>query len=257
MGISTVVCVPDVHVPFHDRKAWELALKVIATVKPDMVIQLGDLADYHTLSAHAPEPGPRVTTEEEVEAHQEAVRELRSAHRPAQRRFLRGNHCYRLERLMYRQAPELVGELRSWEDRLGLEGSESTQQYRKGLQLGPVLYIHDLGHSGKQATQQNLDAAGTCVVTGHTHRAGIAYGGTVDGHRSFSMSCGWLGDPAQITYLPAAKMREWQHGVGLVQYAGGIAHATFVPFVKGRAVVLGHEVSVHPGRRYVKRGGKK
>jgi hypothetical protein len=109
--------------------------------------------------------------------------------------------------------------------------------YQQPYKVGHVTYVHDVGHAGKFAAQQSMEAVGGCVVHGHTHRAQLVYGGTTDGVRHFGMSCGWLGDASHIKYMAPAKTRDWQHAIGLVEYPDGWdgpAFAHLLPIVNGR-----------------------
>src|SRR5262245_40150163 len=44
-GKSTVLCVPDIHFPWHSERGLALTLDIVQAAQPDLVIQLGDLYD--------------------------------------------------------------------------------------------------------------------------------------------------------------------------------------------------------------------
>ncbi len=246
MTICNVIVVPDVHVPFHDRKAWELAVKIIDGVKPDCVVQLGDLGDFYATNAHGKSYGREQRFELELEAVRAAVRELVSASGKAKRVFLQGNHEENLERYVSKHAEKIECIVPSGPGLLEIPKRDTWIPYRSSVDIGKVTYSHDIGHSGKGAVLQNLAAAGTNIVTGHTHRSGLAWGGTTHGSPHFSLSCGWLGDREQITYLHQTQTKDWSQGLGLVQMDSktGFCWPSFVPFVKRRAIVLGKQYSV-------------
>ena len=45
------IVIPDVHAPLHDKKAVSVACKAIEMVKPDTVINLGDMGEWDSVSA--------------------------------------------------------------------------------------------------------------------------------------------------------------------------------------------------------------
>jgi len=240
MAICSLVVVPDVHVPFHDRKAWTLALKIIEGVKPDYVASLGDLGDFYAVNAHGKKYGREQRFATELAAVRNAGREIISASGRARRIWLQGNHEESFERYVAKYGSQLEGVLPDGQDLLQIPKKDTWVPYRSTIEIGKVTLAHDIGHSGKGAVLQNLAAAGKNIITGHTHRAGLAWGGTTSGDRHFSMSCGWLGDRSQITYLHSTQMRDWALGVGLVQIdqKTGFCWPQFVPFVDYTAIVL-------------------
>jgi metallophosphoesterase superfamily enzyme len=242
MAICNVLVVPDVHVPFHDRRAWDLALRVIDGVKPDCVVSLGDLGDFYATNAHGKSYGREQRFAQELAAVQAAVRELVSASGRARRIWLQGNHEENLERYVAKNAPQLEDLVPHGPDLLKIPPKDTWIPYRSSVQIGKTTYVHGLS-AGQGAALKNLACAGENVVTGHTHRAGLAWGGTTNGDRHFSMECGWLGDREQITYMQQIQMRNWAQGLGLVQMDNKTGHCwpSFIPFVKRHAIVLGKQ----------------
>lgn len=242
---NRVIVIPDVHVPLHDRKAWATTLKVISDTKPKRVVSIGDFGDFESVSLHARKSGTRRDFRTEKAAVRKAVRELQQAAGSAELDFLQGNHEERLERYLVERAPEMEGdEDLSPRSVLGLRDRDNWTPYRSGIHIGKVYYTHDVGHAGKNSTQQTLDSVGQCVVTGHTHRAGLLYGGDVLGEHSFSMTVGWLGDKKMFAlkpYMPVAKMKDWQLAFGIVDYDAdwNLGFAQLCAFVKGRVSVDG------------------
>ena len=237
----SMLVVPDVHRPVHNHKAWDLVLKVVSDAKPDLLAQLGDLGDYEAVSSHSKKFGVQRALKREVDSTREAARELRQAHGKKKKRYwIQGNHEERFERYAAANAPELEDFLPTGAQLLGVETGEVWCPYRSDVQVGKVTITHDVGHSGKNATAQTLDSVGHCVVSGHTHRGGIVFDGTVLGERRFSMSCGWLGDVDKITYMHRSQMRGWQLGFGWLRFdKRGRAWPTFCPILDdGRTVVL-------------------
>lgn len=238
------IVVPDVHVPFHDRRAWALALGVIEHVEPDQVVVLGDFADFLALSMHAAEFGVKKNLKKELKGVRAAWSELVSAAGDAEITFLVGNHETRLLRYVAEKAPVLEELVPSFQALFGMKDDVEVVPYWRPKKIGKVRFVHDLGFSGRRATQQALDATGHCVAHGHDHRATLVFGGNVEEKRIFAMGCGWLGDRALISYMPPARTKDWQQGLGLIDFDGDLAFPTFLPFVRGRCVVDGEVVSL-------------
>lgn len=237
MSLRSILVIPDTHVPYHDRASWELVLRVKSKLRPDGTVIIGDFADFWAVSSHTKDPARKASLRAEVRA---VNRELDRLGRNVV--FLGGNHEYRLERYLAERAPELFGLIDCPSLFRIRERGWKWVPYHQHYQLGKVLFTHDLGFSGKNASSQTLDAAGTCVVFGHTHRGGLAYGGTVRGEHRVAMNVGWLGDFSKIDYMHRAKTRHWQHGFGwITMNQKGLAWMQFCAIVGGKVVVNGTE----------------
>ena len=55
-GLVPLLIVPDVHVPYHDKRAWELMLAVGKDLKPQVLVSLGDMMDFYSVSSHSKNP---------------------------------------------------------------------------------------------------------------------------------------------------------------------------------------------------------
>lgn len=234
--MSSILVLPDIHFPYHDKKAWALTRRVIAKCKPDRVIQIGDGADFYSVSSFPKDPSRKAKLKDEIDAvnaeydlldHDNVV-------------LLGGNHEYRLQRYLQDKAPALFGMVECSKLLRVQERGWRWVPYMQHLIVGKVLFCHDLGHSGKNAALNTLGSAGHCVVFGHTHRGGVHYGGTVGGDSHFALNVGWLGDSAQVDYMHKAKTRDWQLGFGWINMdSKGRAWAQFCPIVRGRVCVDG------------------
>lgn len=232
---------PDTHVPFHDKKAFELALRVGERLKPDAVVILGDFADFYSVSQHDKSPDRKVSLTEEAEAVQACLGEI-NQRIPARRRiYLSGNHEYRLDRYIKSKAPEFHG-VTSVEKILNLEGlGWEYVPYHGYAKIGRMLCTHDTGSAGMNAHRKSLgDAGGVSVVIGHTHRMSTETKASVEGDFIFASMFGWLGDPEQIDYMHKTKTLAWTQGVGLVYLLpDGTAIPSPIPFYKYQAFVEG------------------
>ena len=237
--LKIMVC-PDAHHPYVDKLAWQTFLKACEVVKPDVLVIIGDFADVLSLSAHPKSPKDETNFEKELSAVNLALDEVSALniHRVV---FCAGNHCHRIDRYIRDRAPELYGMMHI-QDLLRLDerGFEYVP-YGDFIRIGQIAFSHDVGRCGVNAARQSLQDFGDNLVFGHSHRAQIVYGGTVEGKTHVCMNVGWLGDYDAIDYRnrPTAK-REWQHAFGFVyQTADGVSFCNLVPIINGRCVVDG------------------
>lgn len=237
--------VPDVHVPYHDKKAWALALQVLRSYPADVLVVIGDFLDLYCMSDYLADPNRPNNLLKEVRHGSAMLKELRNTVKHNGRAiYCIGNHEERLVKRVRDKLPALEGsiglntilDLSKWE----------TVAYGKALRIGKVWFSHDFGAAGSNAGRATLLAVGDNCVFGHSHRGGTTYGGTALGTKHVALNVGWLGDPKHAEYMSdTAKNRDWIHGLGhILMEKNGVAHAQFVPFLNGRAVVDGTLIRV-------------
>lgn len=235
MKNGRVVVLGDCHFPYVDRRAWDLALKVVQALKPATTIQIGDFWDSESVSSHGRTFGVKADLAHELEAVRAGWAELEQAAGGLAVVMTLGNHDIWLQRYVAKNASAVEGLIPDHKSLYGMSKRCVVVPYQESYVIGKVHYVHDAGHAGKTAAQQTLDTVGHCVVFGHTHRLSVVYDGTSDGERRFAANVGWLGRTDSIKYMSPAKTRSWQHGLVVVEYVDGMAHAQAVPFVNGKA----------------------
>lgn len=237
-----VVVVGDCHFPHIDKRAWALALATIEKAKPTHVVSIGDWWDAQSVSLHPAEFGKRADLASELKSAQKGWQELKQASGRAQLYMTLGNHDHWALRYVAKSAPALEGLMPSFHELYSMSDDVTVTPYRTELKIGRVVYVHDVGFCGANSARQTLAAVNHNVVFGHVHRGTVVYNGDTNGKQRFAMSVGWLGCPKSITYAPPARTREWQHGLGLVDYENGLAFAQFLPFVGGCTMLNGRLV---------------
>ena len=244
-SVVRVAFVPDSHHPNVHSKSWALMLRALMRWKPEVLVVLGDFADAETLSAHPPdEPGNRDFAEE-VDSVKTALTQLEQVGATTMV-YIAGNHEFRLERYLARQAPALFRQLKGWPALLDLhERGWQWVPYRRSASLGKLHITHDTGSAGMNAHRTSAAVFGGSALIGHTHRMAYEVRGRFDSTPYLAAMLGWLGDAAQAgKYMHEAKSAEWVHGfgVGLLEMGTGIVHLQPVPIVHGRCVVAGELV---------------
>jgi predicted phosphodiesterase len=231
-----ILFIPDVHRPYHCETAWQLMLKAARRFKPNMVVVLGDFADFYQVSVHDKDPSRRESFEDELND----VNELEAATPIAERFFVAGNHEHRLGRYLQTNAPPLYSMLSVPKlFRLKERGWHYTP-YQRSLKIGKLHVTHDEGNAGAQAHEKARASFEGNVTIGHTHRMAIGYRGNAKGRSHVGAMFGWLGDIEQIDYTHRVKAQQWQLGFGIGYLrTNGIVHLHAIPIVEGACEVEG------------------
>lgn len=239
--LKRILFCPDAHVPYHDERAWRLFLNVGRAFKPDILVVMGDLADFYSVSSHSKDPRRIKELDWEVAEVRKALDQL-DALNASEKIFIEGNHCDRLRRYLQDRAPELFG-IVSIPTLFGLkERGWTFVPYKRYTKLGKLHLTHDVDNSGRYAAFKALDTFQHSNVTGHTHRLCYVVEGNAVGEHKLSAQFGWLGDIERVDYMHRIKAeKDWAlgFGVGYLDPSSGIAYLTPVPLVRYTACVEG------------------
>lgn len=244
-----VLVIPDMHFPYHCPLMWATVLAAIRTLKPDVVVVIGDFIDCFEISDFAKPADRKLRFRDEIDLGSDALRTLEDVCEEAgveRRIFCMGNHEHRFQRYIDKRAPELDG-LLSMESMLGLdETGWEVVQYGQDIQIGRIHFSHEFGPCGKYAAQKVLASMGHCAVFGHVHTGQVVYDGFTTGERHVAMAVGWGGDYEALAFSykrKAAAKKEWIHGFGWCDIDGdGRGWCHFVPILDGIARVNGYEI---------------
>lgn len=103
-----VVVLSDIHVPFHDPAAVELAVKITQWIDPHVVVLNGDIVDFYGISKFPSRPLRRFCFHIELHAAHTFLRMLREAISTQYVVYLAGNHEERLRSYLWMKAKELA-----------------------------------------------------------------------------------------------------------------------------------------------------
>jgi len=107
--VRSALIIPDCHIPYENKQAYDLMLNVAYDIQPDEIVILGDFADFYWASSHGKHPDMLSTFQHEIDEVNYRLDELDFLFPDSKKRFLQGNHEYRLERYLQDKAPDFFG----------------------------------------------------------------------------------------------------------------------------------------------------
>jgi predicted phosphodiesterase len=244
--LEKILFIPDCHVPYHDKAAFDLMLKAGKILRPDHVVILGDFADFYGVSSHSKDPNRALKLKEEIEDVKTALDQV-IALGAKNNVFVAGNHEDRLERYLRDRAPELFNFISIPKILELKEKGFKYTPYKQAYKIGKLNVTHDTGVAGKYAHYKALETFQHNIIIGHTHRIGYAVEGDAQGQRHLCAQLGWLGDVNEIDYMHQTKARkEWSlgFGTGHMDTKTGVVYVTPIPIINGTVLLEGKIISL-------------
>jgi predicted phosphodiesterase len=252
VGTERVVCLADVHLPHHDRKAWATALALVRELDPTRVVLLGDFMEVESVSQHPKSRPDLVRLAEEFYAANVLLDELQDCAPSASFLYLEGNHEARCSRFSNEMGsldglmslPESlyivprVDYHRSTGDLRGMTWVPLSQQ---PFVVAGVGYLHGvfegIHHAMQHAQQLGPVAGAKHLVYGHLHA--VQHATAPSGHQA--TCAGWLGDIRARTIQSYVKgrPRPWSHAMVYQEIDGDLVSTSAIPILTGRAVWAG------------------
>lgn len=253
--MTKVIFATDAHVPFQDKHAVELAMKIGADFNPDLRVAGSDGLDFYKLSRFDKDPlrAKGITLQEEIYEWQRMEQAWNDACPNAKAKYLLGNHEIRLRKYIWEKAPEMASlEGLSFEnvlalDALGIDYEDfSIETNNQEFMIGSLAVKHGAfarKHSGwsvKAELENEFYAVN--VMVGHSHRAAQVFvttrNGLVKGVEGFCL-CD-LHPPYTVGGHP-----NWQQGITLAAVNEENVDFELIPFERQggylRAVWRGKE----------------
>ena len=214
----------DVHVPYHDEQAYELALDYLKKLRPAVtkIVLAGDFVDFYKVSYWKSDPN-RMPFKDEVAIVKEELKNLKRRFPRRQIDYLEGNHEVRLynhvrenaPELLYRNDIESVLDLRTRQIKY-ISNIARMCDGKQPYKLGKLFVLH--GHE-KKVSMGAINLAKlfyakclTNVIAGHHHRTDFSLNKKLDGTHEGAWTVGTLGKMAE-PYLP---INNWNAGFAFV-----------------------------------------
>lgn len=214
-----MLILPDIHSQNVDKKAFGCVMNYAAKHKWDDVVQLGDLIEGDSVSAHN-KGKPKLLEGERLQHDftfaNGLLNSIIECANPKEFHVLKGNHEYRVDRYID-EHPELDG-LINVERGLCLDQRDINfvDCYPGGqtLKIGKLHFTHGR-YTGGNPCKKHLDVFGVNIVFGHTHEVGIyskVTWGKGKAISAYNLGCLCRYDAGYLEGAPT----NWQHAFGTV-----------------------------------------
>jgi len=223
-----VACVSDIHYPYEDRRATQIALSFLKDYKPDLLVWNGDIFDFYAVSSYEKNPKKKLDIQEEIDYGYSQMRMWTKELGPTTKHFfISGNHETRMQRLINKNAPSLAS-LRSTSIESNIDFKSIGVQYvpnHQDLHIGDLMFIHGsvVRRHGGNSARGHYEQYGCSLLMGHTHRLAVLFKRNKFGTHSL-IENGTLCD-FDVEYAPYP---DWQHGFTTIEFHGN----TFVPTIR-------------------------
>lgn len=216
-----VLAIPDMHMPFHHKDSIKFLAAVKKKYKPEEIVNMGDLEDWHSISMHDHDPDG-LSPGDELKALREAVKPMFKLF-PAMKICTSNHGSLPLRRAFKFGIPaELI---KSYRDILQ---APKTWRWADQWEVDKIVYEHGEAFSGQTAAIKSANANMQSTVIGHIHAfAGIQYSANQK-HLIFGFNVGCLIDKERYAFAYGKKIKAKPIlGCGII--ADGIP--TFIPMV--------------------------
>lgn len=216
----------DIHFPFEDRTAYQVALNILLEAKIDCLYLNGDIGEFQGPSKHPVHPGETTSFCFEIDYINKKFDELQLLFPDIPVTLIEGNHCYRFFRYIRDVAPQMWGLI----DCPSLLKFPDRPRW-KFVPYGPTqlvrcaesnLYLrHEpLGGGKMNHSKATAEASYTDIGYGHTHTF------STYSHRKFgpvpisntAYSLGWLGDKSRHCFDYRGPKDAWVKGCTIVEF---------------------------------------
>lgn len=212
----------DIHIPYHDKSALEIALEFGYKESVDCIILMGDFADHFSISRWEKDPRKK-NFGDEVSTTKAILGLIRKAFPGTRIIWKIGNHEERYDIYMEVKAPEMLGvphyEFKKLYHLADYDIELVTD--KKIMKIAKLNVIH--GHEfGRSFTSPVNPARGLYLrgkenaVCGHYHQSSNHSENSMNDSFTGCWSLGCLSD-LHPRYLPINK---WNHGFGMVEKLG-------------------------------------
>lgn len=225
----------DIHIPYHDDEALELALSYGESVGIEHVLLNGDICDFYGVSRWVTDPEERDLAGELTMTRQ-FLGHLRGRFPGARIVYKVGNHEERWENYMRLKAPELIGvqtfELSELLDfsRFGVELVAGKQKIKAGKHL-TIIHGHEIfGGSSVNPARGLYNQVGVCAMMGHRHQSSSHAQKNADDKFTACWSIGCLCDMSP----EYAIINKWNHGFAILDLDGSDFNVNNLRIVNGK-----------------------
>jgi len=218
---NLTVVFPDVHFPIQDQRSLDACYSLVQDLKPDHIVQLGDIVEFYHLSKHHHEAGKTDSLWDEALSCKSFWEEIQSHGRRVD--YLPGNHEFRFKRFIDENTFLFGHPAFRLESVLGIPKGINVHPWKTKLRLGSLCIEHgdDLPAGGNNpAVRVYAKRPTETTVFGHCHRIS-SYRYTTyergEPRTRGAFSLGHLSDIKKHTWIAEPN---WQQGLGVIEWWG-------------------------------------
>jgi predicted phosphodiesterase len=245
MKKKTALVIPDCHIPYHCKEAFDLMLKVAKDQRIDEIVLLGDFGEFQSVSTHAKDPSFQKSLVNEAKSVNKELDRLDRLFPHANKVYIEGNHEYRLYRYIRDRAPELDG-IFNWMDLLKLNQRKKwkwipySPDQRYPILKSKLLARHEPSSGGAHSAALTIQKTGNSVIFGHIHRIQEYQTVMLDGRCHRGITPGWLGDQNHEVFNYVKGHHQWGLGFAIVHVLPDKHfHAQVVHIINGKCAYGG------------------
>ena len=186
----SILVIPDTHIPYEHRDALAFLTKVKKQYNPDLVIHIGDVADFHAMSMHDHYPD-LPSPAEELRLAQEKLKDWVKLF--PNLNICLGNH----DELPIRRARKCGIPTEMVKDLSTILQLPKTWSFHPEYRVGEIMFVHGLSSVvGKLSKNRGLS-----IVQGHYHTKFYIFHWSSPDKLFFDMGTGCLIDDRKLAFL--------------------------------------------------------
>jgi len=247
---KTGFIIPDQHFPLHSQSAVNVVLKAIKKVKPDILVNLGDVGEWRSVSAwrykkvkQPPLEYQLPIIDEEIKAVNEGLDQFDKVLdeiKCTKRYICAGNHDEWLDAFVERypyMGNYTFRKACRWKER-----GYKYLEYNEPLKIGKATFIHGAFTTTYHA-KKHLETYGENIIYGHTHdlqrHTLTKLGGTIG---SWSMGCLKDMSNGKNKWL-RGRLHNWCHAFGVINwFENNSFRLEVVEIHDGKTALWGEEI---------------
>ena len=216
--VKTELVIADIHIPFHDPLAVESALFYAERQGVDLIVILGDLVDFYKISTFLKNPSKK-SVGEEIKQAKDFLKDLRQRFKNAKIIYKEGNHEFRLQRYLMKNAPEIYNLVDNLLQ-VSLELKDLNIEYViEPFRVGKLWHLHGHERPGGSYNPEYITNVmwkyiHDHFIVGHYHRTQEKVYKRIDGKNYWGGAVGYL-----AKNLEYATLNNWTQGFAIIRYA--------------------------------------
>ena len=244
-NLESDLVIPDLHIPFVDKKFLAIITKILKEFTFNRVIILGDMLDFPQISTFSKDPSRKEDIFDDIKRFRRILLRwqgiVEEKNPNAEFHLLEGNHEFRFIRYIWNNAGPIHGAIKSIPELLDFYNLPLRTHWHEYSNLYSclihnVLYHHGVYYNRHTAVNnlgvyRGIGGLPLNFIQGHTHRFQYASNGS-----NWSATLGF-GANSQTQHKPVPS--DWQLALGIVDYCNKVGFLSPCLIEGNTAIVRG------------------